>query len=53
MRKSKYKLSKELKRAKRHKEWLRKNLPNTDIAKKNQKQIFQLYTAIKFEHQLE
>ncbi|MEJ6503063.1 MAG: hypothetical protein QNL74_01065, partial [Rhodobacter sp.] len=53
MRKSKHKLSKELKRAERHKEWLRKNLPNTDIAKKNQKQIFQLYTAIKFEHQLE
>ena len=39
MRKSKHKLKKELKRAERHKEWLKKNLPNTDIEKKNQKQI--------------
>jgi len=46
MRKSKHKLKKELKRAERHKEWLRKNLPNTDIEKKNQKQILNLHTAI-------
>ena len=52
MRKSKHKLKKELKRAERHKEWLKKNLPNTDIEKKNQKQIFKLYTAIKFDYQL-
>ncbi len=39
MEKSKHKLKKELKRAERHKEWLKKNLPNTDIEKKNQKQI--------------
>ena len=36
-----------------NKEWLKKNLPNTDIEKKNQKQIFKLYTAIKFDYQLE
>ena len=53
MRKSKHKLKKELKRAERHKEWLKKNLPNTDIEKKNEKQIFKLYTAIKFDYQLE
>ena len=53
MRKSQHKLEKELKRAERHKEWLKKNLPNTDIEKKNQKQIFKLYTAIKFDYQLE
>ena len=53
MEKSKHKLEKELKRAERHKVWLKKNLPNTDIEKNNQKQIFKLYTAIKFDYQLE
>jgi len=46
MEKSKHKLEKELKRAERHKEWLRKNLPNTHLEKENQKQILKLRTAI-------
>lgn len=49
MEKSKHKLKKELKRAERHKDWLRKNLPNTKIKKENQKQIFKLRTAIQFD----
>ena len=47
MRKSKHKLEKELKREKRHKEWLRKSLPNTDLAKKNQKKLLLLYTNLR------
>jgi len=47
MRKSKHKLKKELKRAERHKDWLRKNLLNTKMEKENQKQIFKLRTAIR------
>ena len=43
---SEHKMSKELKRAERHKEWLRKNLPNTKMEKDNQKQIFKLYTRL-------
>ena len=43
---SEHKISKELKRAERHKEWLRKNLPNTKMEKDNQKQIFKLYTQL-------
>ena len=46
MRKSKHKLKKELKRAERRKEWLRKNLPNTDIERKNQKKLLLLYTNL-------
>ena len=46
MRKSKHKLEKELKRAERHKDWLRKNLPNTKIEKNNQKELLKLRTAI-------
>ena len=46
MRKSKHKLEKELKRAERHKEWLRKNLPNTKMEKDNQKELLKLRTAI-------
>ena len=42
MEKSKHKLKKELKRAERHKEWLRKNLPNTKMEKNNQKEILKL-----------
>ena len=49
MEKSKHKLEKELKRAERHKEWLRKNLPNTKMEKDNQKQILKLHTAIQFD----
>ena len=37
MQKSKHKLDKELKREERHKEWISKNLLNTDIERKNQK----------------
>ena len=48
MEKSKHKLKKELKRAERHKDWLRKNLPNTKMEKENQKQIFKLRTAIRY-----
>ena len=44
MRKSKHKLEKELKREERHKEWIRKNLRNTDIERKNQKKLLLLYT---------
>ena len=39
--KSEHKLQKELKRAERHKQWLRKNLANTKM-KENQKQIFKV-----------
>ncbi len=46
MEKSKHKLEKELKRAERHKEWLRKNLPNTKMEKDNQKEILKLHIAI-------
>ena len=46
MEKSKHKLEKELKRAERHKEWLRKNLPKTKMEKDNQKQILKLIIAI-------
>lgn len=51
MRKSKHKLEKELKRAERHKDWLRKNLPNTRAEKENQKQILKLRTAIRCDYQ--
>ena len=44
--KSKHKLLKELKGAERHKEWLRKNLPNSKMEKDNQKQILKLRTDI-------
>lgn len=47
MEKSKHKLKKELKRAERHKEWLRKNLPNTKIEKETQKKIFKLRKRIR------
>ena len=46
MEKSKHKLEKELKRAERQKEWLRKNLPNTKMEKDNQKELLKLRTAI-------
>ena len=46
MEKPKHKLEKELKRAERHKEWLRKNLPNTKMEKDNQKELLKLRTAI-------
>ena len=51
MRKSKHKLEKELKRAERHKDWLRKNLPYTRVKKENQKQILKLRTAIRCDYQ--
>ena len=47
MRKSKHKLEKELKREERHKKWIRKNLRNTDIEKKNQKKLLLLYTNLR------
>ena len=47
MQQTKHKLEKELKRAERHKEWLKKNLPNTDIEKKNQKKLLLLYTNLR------
>jgi len=46
MKKSKHKLEKELKRAERHKEWLRRNLPNTTAERKNQKILIKLYTQL-------
>jgi len=46
MKKSKHKLQKELKRAQRHKEWLRKNLPDTHIEKNNQKELLRIYTEL-------
>jgi hypothetical protein len=46
MQKSKHKLEKELKRAERHKKWLRKNLPNTQIEEQNLKNIKQLSDEI-------
>ena len=46
MKKSKHKLLKELKRAEQHKEWLRKNLPNTKMEKENQKELLKLYTSL-------
>ena len=39
MQKSKHKLEKELKREERHKEWIRKNLRNTDIERKKSKEV--------------
>ena len=47
MRKSNHKLEKGLKRAERHKDWLRKNLPNIRVEKENQ--IFKIRTAIRFD----
>ena len=44
---SEHKMSKELKRAERHKEWLRKNLPNTKVEKENKKELLKLHTALK------
>ena len=44
---SEHKMSKELKRAERHKEWLRKNLPNTKMEKDNQKKLLVLYTNLR------
>ena len=46
MHKSKHKLEKELKRAERHKEWLRKNLPNTKMERENQKLLFETYSEL-------
>ena len=46
MKKSKHKLEKELKRAERHKDWLRKNLPNTKMERENQKLQFKTYTEL-------
>jgi predicted ribosome quality control (RQC) complex YloA/Tae2 family protein len=47
MQQTKHKLEKELKRAERHKEWLKKNLPNTDIERENQKKLLLLYTNLR------
>ena len=44
---SEHKMSKELKRAERHKERLRKNLPNTKMEKDNQKKLLVLYTNLR------
>ena len=46
MEKSKHTLEKELKTAERHKEWLRKNLPNTNMERENQKLLFKTYTEL-------
>ena len=42
MKKSKHKLLKEIKRAERHKCWLRRNLPNSNVERKNQKILIKL-----------
>ena len=47
MQQTKHKLEKELKRAELHKEWLKKNLPNTDIERENQKKLLLLYTNLR------
>jgi hypothetical protein len=47
MQQTKHKLEKELKRAERHKEWLKKNLPNTDIERESQKKLLLLYTNLR------
>ena len=44
---STHKLEKALKRAERHKEWLKKNLPNTTQQRNNQKEILKLLTEIR------
>jgi len=44
---STHKLEKELKRAERHKEWLKKNLPNITQQRNNQKEILKLLTEIR------
>ena len=46
MQKQKHKLEKEMKRAERHKDWLRKNLPNTKMERENQKLLFKTYTEL-------
>ena len=51
MKQSKHKLSKELKRAEQHKDWLGKNLPKSKQVRENQKHILELYTAIKCDYQ--
>ena len=51
MKQSKHKLSKELKIAERHKNWLDKNLPKSKQVRENQKHILELYTAIKCDYQ--
>ena len=47
MQQTKHKLEKELKRAERHKEWLKKNFPNTDIERENQKKLLLLYANLR------
>lgn len=42
-----HKLEKELKRAERHKEWLKKSLPNSTQERNNQKEILKLLTEIR------
>ena len=44
---SEHKMSKELKRAERHKERLKKNLPNSTQQRNNQKEILKLLTEIR------
>lgn len=43
---STHKLEKALKQAERHKEWLKKNLPNSTQQRNNQKEILKLLTEI-------
>ena len=45
IRKSKQKSKKDFVNSEIHKDWVRKNLPNTRIEKENQKQILKLRTA--------
>ena len=47
MQKSKHKLEKELKREELHKDWIKKNLPSTEVARKNQKRLLLLYTNLR------
>ena len=49
---SEHKLYKELKREIIHKEWLLKNLPESQQVRNNQKRILQLLTKIKCEYNL-
>lgn len=48
---SKHKLTEQLNRELKHKEWVKKNLPNSKAAKDNQKKILKLYTEIKLQLQ--
>ena len=53
MKTSKHKLTKQLNRELKHRDWMRKNIPNSKETKENQKRILKLHTEIKLHFQSE